>query len=149
MKIERVYVLRFDDGQRISYGVPEFLSEDEAADFLAHVQGELSEGAATYFATCCQGAVQSSGADHAGDDDDDVEPERGRGRVREISFADDPTERVRRLEAAANTLRERGLKTLAIKAREVEVVAQQERQRQLEQEQAIERTPQKSRGMSR
>ncbi len=151
MKIERVFVLRFDDGQRIPYGVPEFLSEDEAADFLAHVQGELSEGAATYFATCCQGAVQSSDADPAGDDDDDddhVEPERGFGRAREISFADDPTERVRRLEAVANTLRERGLKILAVRAHEVEV-AQRERQRQLEQKQLIQLQPQKSRGRSR
>ncbi len=151
MRIERVFVLRFDNGQRIPYGVPEFLSEDEAADFLAHVQGELSEGAATYFATCCQGAVQSSDADPAGDDDDDdhVEPERGFGRAREISFADDPTERVRRLEFAANTLRKLGLKIFASRARQVEVVAQQERQRQLEQEQGIQLTPQKSKGISR
>lgn len=149
MKIERVFVLRFDDGQRIPYGVPEFLSEDEAADFLAHVQGELSEGAATYFATCCQGAVQSSDADPAGDDDDDhVEPERGFGRARAISFADDPSERVRRLEAVATTLRERGLKILAVRAHEVEV-AQRERQRQLEQKQLIQLPPQKSRGRSR
>nr|MDQ2734369.1 hypothetical protein [Pseudomonadota bacterium] len=121
MKIERVFVLRFDDGQRIPYGVPEFLSEDEAADFLAHVQGELSEGAATYFATCCQGAVQGSNADPAGgddddDDDDQVEPERGFGRAREISFVDDPTERVRRLEFAANAPRRLGLKIFAIRA---------------------------------
>ena len=151
MKIERVFVLRFDDGQRIPYGVPEFLSEGEAADFLAHVQGELSEGAATYFATCCQGAVQSSDADPAGDDDDDdhVEPERGFGRARAISFADDPTERVRRIEFAANILRKLGLKIFASRARQVEVAAQQERQRQLEQEQAIQLTPEKSRGISR
>jgi len=146
MKIERVFLLRFDDGQRIPYGVPEFLSEDEAADFLGYVQGELNEGAATYFATCCQGAVQSSEADQADDDDDDVAPERGLGRSREISFAEDPSERVRRLEAVANTLREWGLKSLAV--RELEV-AQRERRRQLEQEQAIERTPQKSKGRSR
>lgn len=149
MKIERVYVLRFDDGRRIPYGVPEFLSEDEAADFLAHVQGELSEGAAAYFATCCQGAVQSSDADHGGDDDDDVEPERGRGRAREISFADDPTERVRRLDLVANALRRRGLRIIAVRAREAEALAQQERQRQLEQEQTVQLTPQKNRGMSR
>ena len=36
MKIQRVFVLRFNDGRRIPYGVPEFLSEDEAEDFLAH-----------------------------------------------------------------------------------------------------------------
>jgi len=150
MKIERVFVLRFDDGQRIPYGVPEFLSEDEAADFLAHVHGELDEGAATYFATCCQGAVQSSKADQADDDDDDDDaaPERGLGRSREISFANDPTERVRLLEVAANALREQGLKSLAVRAREVEI-AQRERQRQLEQEQALQRTPQKSRGRSK
>ncbi len=150
MKIERVFVLRFDDGQRIPYGVPEFLSEEEAADFMAHVQGELNEGAATYFATCCQGALQSSEADQADDDDDDddVEPERGLGRSREISFAEDPSERVRRLEAVANTLRERGLKILAVRAHEVEV-AQRERQRQLEQKQLIQLQPQKSRGRSR
>ena len=148
MKIERVFVLRFDDGQRIPYGVPEFLSEDEAKDFLAHVQGELSEGAATYFATCCQGALQSSNADHAGDDDDDAEPERGLGRGREISFADDPTERVWLLEVAANALREQGLKSLAVRAREVEI-AQRQQQRQLEQEQALQRTKQKSRGRSK
>lgn len=152
MKIERVFVLRFDDGQRIPYGVPEFLSEDEAADFLAHVQGELSEGAATYFATCCQDAVQSLDSEPAGDDDDNddhAEPERGFGKARAISFADDPTERVRRLEFAANLLRKLGLNIFASRARQVEVVAQQERQRQLEQDQAIQLTPQKSKGISR
>lgn len=149
MKIERVFVLRFDDGQRIPYGVPEFLSEDEAADFLAHVQSELSEGAATYFASCCQGAGQSSEGEWADDDDDDdVEPERGLGRGREIRFAEDPSERVRQLEAMANTLRERGLKLLAVRAREVEV-AQREQQRQLEQKQFIKLPPQKIRGQSR
>jgi len=151
MKIERVFVLRFDDGQRIPYGVPEFLSEDEAADFLAHVQGELSDGAATYFATCCQGAWQGADTDHAGDDDDDdddAEPERGLARAREIRFADDPTERVWLLEVAANALRQQGLKSLAVRAREVEI-AQRERQRQLEQEQALQRTKQKSRGRSK
>lgn len=44
MKIQRVFVLRFNDGRRIPYGVPEFLSEEEAEDFLAHVRGEISEG---------------------------------------------------------------------------------------------------------
>jgi len=150
MKIERVFVLRFDDGQRIPYGVPEFLSEDEAADFLAHVQGELGEGAATYFATCCQGAGPSSKADQADDDDDgddDAKPEWGLGRGREISFADDPTERVWLLEVAANALREQGLKSLAVRAREVEIA--QQRQRQLEREQRIQLAPQKSRGRSK
>ena len=152
MKIERVFVLRFDDGQRIPYGVPEFLSEDEAADFLAHVQGELGEGAATYFATCCQGAGQGADADHAGDDDDDdddAEPERGLGRGREISFVDDPSERVRRLEFIANNLRKLGLKIFASRMRQVEVIAQQERQRQLEQELDVEPAPQISKGISR
>ena len=150
MKIQRVFVLRFDDGQRIPYGVPEFLSEDEAADFLAHVQGELSEGAATYFVTCCQGALQRFEADQADDDDDDddAEPERGLGRGREIRFADDPTERVWLLEVAANALRERGLKSLAVRAREVEV-AQKEQQRQLEQRQLIQLSPKKDKGRSR
>jgi len=154
MKIERVFVLRFDDGGRIPYGVPEFLSEDEAKDFLAHVQGELSEGAAAYFATCCQEGIRVPGQDVAGDDEqeDDEEPvqaDRSRGRVREISFAEDPSARVRRLERVANGLRRLGLQLQAVRARQVEVVAQQERQRQLEQEQLIQLTPQQSKGLSR
>ena len=153
MKIERVFVLRFDDGRRIPYGVPEFLSEDEAKDFLAHVQSELSEGAAAYFVTCCQEVLRVSGQDDAGDEDEDDEEaaqaDWGRERVREISFAEDPSARVRRLELVANALRRRGLRIIAVRAREAEALAQQERQRQLEQEQTIQLTPQKSRGMSR
>lgn len=150
MKIERVFVLRFDDGQRIPYGVPEFLSEDEAADFLAHVQGELSEGAAAYFATCCQEVRQRPEGEEGDDgEDDDDEAERDRGRAREIRFGEDPTERVRRLEFVANALRKLGLQHQAFRARQAEVVAAQERQRQLEQEQALQRTPKKSKGISR
>lgn len=113
MKIERVFLLRFDDGQRIPYGVPEFLSEEEAEDFLAHVQGELSEGAARYFATCCQGIKKRLEGD---EEDDDVEAEQSRGMEREISFADEPTARMRRLEAYANYLRKQGLRSLERRA---------------------------------
>ncbi len=156
MKIERVFVLRFDDGGRIPYGVPEFLSEDEAEDFLAHVQSELREGAATYFATCCQEGTwvpRVPGQEDAGDEDEDDEggaqAERSRGRFREISFAQDPSARVRRLEFVANALREMGLKIQVVRAREAEALVEQERQRQLVQEQLIQRAPQKSRGRSR
>ena len=153
MKIERVFVLRFDDGGRIPYGVPEFLSEDEAEDFLAHVQGELGEGAAAYFATCCQEGTRAPGQDDVGNEDEGDEEaaqaKRSRGRVREISFAEDPSARVRRLEFVANALREMGLKIQVVRAREAEALVQQERQRQLEQERDIQRAPQKSRGLSR
>ncbi len=109
-------MLRFDDGKRIPYGVPEFLSEEEAEDFQAHVQGELSEGAATYFATCCQGVQKRLAGEEGDDEDDDVEAEQSRGQERDISFADKPTARVRRLEAYANYLRKVGLQSLERKA---------------------------------
>ena len=49
MKSEQAHVLRFDDGSQVSYGVPDFATEEEAEDFLAHVRTEIEEGAAEYF----------------------------------------------------------------------------------------------------
>lgn len=130
MKIERVFVLRFEDGGRMPYGVPEFLSEDEAADFLAHVQDELSDGAAAYFASCCQEAPgpRRRLAGQAEDGDDG-----GAERSRDLRFGRDPSERVRRLEARAELLRKEGLRSFAIKAeRQVALEAAAMRKLQLE-----------------
>ena len=119
MKIERVFLLRFDDGRRIPYGVPEFLSEEEAKDFLGHVQGELDEGAARYFENCCQDLAQRPPGE---DDDDDDEAVRDR----ELTFSHHPTDRVRRLEFVADGLRRLGTQSLAARAlREAEIRAHQ------------------------
>ncbi|MDQ2733540.1 MAG: hypothetical protein M3Y55_00805 [Pseudomonadota bacterium] len=119
MKIERVFVLRFEGSKRIPYGVPEFLSEEEASDFLSHVQSELSEGAAQYFATCCTQRLPA--------DSDDADDGDAADREKVLTFSRNPSARVRRLGIIASRLRVMGLNIFAVKARnaEMDVVGQQ------------------------
>lgn len=147
MKIQRVFVLRFNDGRRIPYGVPEFLSEDEAEDFLAYVQGEISEGAAGYFDACCRempkrvGTRAGQGADASGD--------TGGAAEREIRFAAKPTERVRRLEAYANGMYRDGLRSFALRAAERDWLEAARLQRYFAEQELAEQNKRQDRGVQR
>ena len=111
MKIERVFVLRFESGARLPWGVPEFMSEDEAADFLAYVQSELEDGGARYFEECCTGHRKRLGSV-----DDDDEP-LGRNRAIALGFSARPSAQTQRLERVATGLLKMGQEFQAISAR--------------------------------
>ena len=118
MKSEQAHVLRFDDGSQVSYGVPDFPTAEEAADFLAHIRTEIEEGAAEYFGQCCQlvhAQAGSSEGHDSGEDGDDSEDEASTHQAVlgvAVSFAARPSVRTRRLEDRANWLRAQGVEQL-------------------------------------
>ena len=119
MKAERVFVLRFDDGSRIPYGVPDFMSEEEAADFLAHVRSELTQGAAQYFEQCCEPAKAEGSDGKVGDSKASAGQRLGRPRLdRSLTFSDHPSAETLRLEERANQLRWLGQASLDVRARQ-------------------------------
>ena len=145
MRTERVFVLRFNDGSRIPYGVPDFMSEEEAADFLAHVRKELREGAAQYFEQCCEPAKAEAGDGKASGNKKGSGPRIGRPRLeRSLSFSDHPSDETLRLEERLNQLRWLGQASLDVRVRQRVAEAELERLR-LEAEQGIQRQPTKER----
>lgn len=149
MKAERVFVLRFDDGSRIPYGVPDFMSEEEAADFLAHFRSELVEGAAQYFEQCCEPAKVEGSDNKAGNSKASGGQRLGRPRLdRSLTFSNHPSAMTLDLEERLNQLRWLGQASLAVRIRQRAVEAEAERlQIELEQRQALQMQP--SRGISR
>lgn len=149
MKAERVFVLRFDDGSRIPYGVPDFMSEEEAADFLAHVRSELAQGAAQYFEQCCEPAKAQGSDSKAGDGKASGGPRLGQPRLeRSLTFSDNPSAETLRLEERVNQLRWLGQASLDVRARQREAEVEAERLRiELDQRQALQMQP--TRGRSR
>jgi len=145
MKSERAFVLRFNDGSRIPYGVPDFMSEEEAADFLAHVRSELVEGAAQYFEQCCEPAKTDASDGKASDNQKSSGPRIGPPRLeRGLSFSDNPSAETLRLEERLIQLRWLGQASLAVRMRQRDAEAEIERQR-MEMDLQI----QPNRGMSR
>ena len=143
MKAERVFVLRFDDGSRIPYGVPDFMSEEEAADFLAHVRSELAEGAAQYFEQCCEPA-KAEGSDSKASGGQRM----GQPRLeRSLTFSDNPSAETLRLEERVNHLRWLGQASLEVRARQRDAEAERLRI-ELDQREAMQMqpTPGRSRG---
>ena len=129
MKSERAFVLRFNDGSRIPYGVPDFMSEEEAADFMAHVRSELVEGAAQYFEQCCEPA-KAEASDGKASGKKSSGPRIGQPRLeRGLSFSDHPSAETLRLEERLNHLRWLGQASLAVRARQRDAEAEVERQR--------------------
>jgi len=143
MKAERVFVLRFNDGSRVPYGVPDFMSEEEAADFLAHVRSELVEGAAQYFEQCCEPTkAEASDGKASGKGSG---PRIGQPRLeRGLTFSDHPSAETLRLEERLNQLRWLGQASLAVRARQRDAEAEVERQR-LEQGLQLQPTQRKPR----
>lgn len=130
MKAERVFVLRFDDGARIPYGVPDFMSEEEAADFLAHVRSELAQGAAQYFEQCCEPAKVEGSDSKAGDSKASGGPRLGQPRLeRSLTFSDNPSAETLRLEERVNHLRWLGQASLDVRARQRDAEIEAERLR--------------------
>lgn len=145
MKTERVYVLRFNDGSRVPYGVPDFMSEGEAADFQAHVQSELVEGAAQYFEQCCQPAKASeNGA--SGNEEGGGQPTGQPWPERSLTFSDRPSAETLRLQERVNQLRGLGRASLGVRARQRDAKVER---RRLEAERAIQLQLPLARGNSR
>lgn len=139
MKAERVFVLRFDDGARIPYGVPDFMSEEEVADFLAHVRSELAQGAAQYFEQCCEpakveGSDSKAGEGKASGSKPSGGPRLGQPRSqprleRSLTFSDNPSAETLRLEERVNHLRWLGQASLDVRARQRDAEIEAERLR--------------------
>lgn len=136
MKAERVFVLRFNDGSRIPYGVPDFMSEEEAADFQAHVLSELVEGAANYFQRCCKPAKAGEGK-ASGDRGATGQPSDRPTFERSLTFSNHPSDKTLRLEERVNQLRWLSQASLEMRAKQRAAEAELERQR-LEARQAIQ-----------
>jgi len=47
------FILAFRDGNRVVWGVPDFMTEEEGQGFLEYLELELKNGANNYFSTCC------------------------------------------------------------------------------------------------
>lgn len=141
MKAERVFVLRFNDGSRVPYGVPDFMSEEEAADFMAHVLSELVEGAAQYFEHCCEPANAEVSDGKASGNKKSSGPRIGQPRLeRGLTFSDHPSAETLRLEERLNQLRWLGQASLAVRAKQRDAEVEVERQR-LEVEQGLHLQP--------
>ena len=139
MKAERVFVLRFNDGSRIPYGVPDFMSEEEAADFLAHVRSELLEGAAQYFEQCCE-PMKAEASDGKASGKKGSGQRIGKPRLdRSLTFSDNPSIETLRLEERVNQLRWLGQASLEVRARQRDAEAAE--RRRLEAEQGLQPQP--------
>lgn len=141
MKSEQAHVLRFDDGSQVSYGVPDFPTAEEAADFLEHIRTEIEEGAAEYFGQCCRPVHAQAGGSEDGDsgdksEDDEDEASGWQGVLGQaVSFAARPSTQTRRLEDRANRLRAQGLEQLQEQEEERLALEQLQEQQRVAQEQ--------------
>lgn len=67
MKLNEIkFILTFDDGNRVVWGVPDFLSEEEGHEFLKYVNEQLLLGASQYFFQCCGGDERREGSGSEG-----------------------------------------------------------------------------------
>ena len=139
MTVQRLFVLRFANGKSLAYGVPEFLGDEEVADFLAYAQDELVSGAAQYRVSCCPPRARRPDDALGGDGDD------GGGQVavqtRQLTFGRAPSRRMRELQGYANQLRDMGERSRALREREEfeEREAAWARQREADRQHALSR----------